>query len=68
MAVDGAVYGTTSIAEIRKIADRIEYLTKEESLDPGADHARQIWSAAGLRELADRRQELARNRHADKRY
>ena len=58
MAVNGAVYGAISNAEIRDMADKLEGLTKEESLDPTKDHSRQVWSAAGLRLLADMRDDL----------
>lgn len=58
MSVKGAVWGTITCDEILELADKLEALTLEESLDPDADHARQVWSAAGLRELCAMRARL----------
>jgi hypothetical protein len=51
----------TSIAKIRRLADDLEALTREESLRD-VDPAKQVWSPAGLRELAGMRDELAAER------
>ena len=52
MAVKGSVWGTITNDEIRALADKLEAITLEESLDEYAEHDRQVWDVDGLRRLA----------------